>query len=321
MMDLESRARARPQPLRRAPLPVRRAEARRAARERIAVAATRPVTREQLALDPLTHESRAPAARAIGFFAAALALHALVVGLGVWLGDGAHEFVRDEQQVKIEVREPPPPPPPPPEPEPEPEPVETPPQTPPPKPQPKVERAPAPPPPKAETPPPPPEAKPPPRVVGLSLDSTTEGGSGPSFAVGNTREGETGKRAADPNKVAPVGVGPIVEQPTESPNRAASRIPTVGLQYTPAKRKQVIKPPYPEALKAQGIEGDVTVMVTIDATGKVSNVKVVKEAAYAEFNESARKTALAEEFEPAQKNGAAVPATITFTYRFRLEES
>lgn len=284
MMELESRARVRPQPLRRAPLPVRRAEARRAARERIAVAATRPVTREQLALDPLTHESRAPAARAIGFFAAALALHALVVGLGVWFGDGAHEFVRDEQQVKIEVREPPPPP-------------------------------------KAETPPPPPEAKPPPRVVGLSLDSTTEGGSGPSFAVGNTREGETGKRAADPNKVAPVGVGPIVEQPTESPNRAASRIPTVGLQYTPAKRKQVIKPPYPEALKAQGIEGDVTVMVTIDATGKVSNVKVVKEAAYAEFNESARKTALAEEFEPAQKNGAAVPATITFTYRFRLEES
>lgn len=253
---------------------------------------------------------------------AALLLHGAVVGVGALLGRHAPERQREEQEVKIEVLEPPPPPPPPepvPEPEPEPEPVAAP-EPPPPKaerPPPKPERLPpAPPPPE----PPPPEAKPPPRVVGLSLDSTVEGGEGPSFAVGNTREGQTGQRAADPSKVAAVGAGPIVEQPTEAPNRAATRIPTVGLVFTPAKRKQPSSPPYPEILKSQGIESDVTVMVSINAEGRVTNVKILKESPYPEFNELARKTALSEAYEPARKNGEAISTTITFTYRWRLEE-
>jgi TonB family protein len=101
----------------------------------------------------------------------------------------------------------------------------------------------------------------------------------------------------------------------------ASRIPTVGLVFTPAKRKREVKPRYPETLKSQSIEGDVVVMVSLDATGKVAAVKIVKAAAQPELNESAKQAALQEEFEPARKNGEAVPTSITFTYRFRLEES
>ena len=251
---------------------------------------------------------------AAGWVVAALALHVVAAMTGIWAGGEKQSFKRDEQEVKIEVREPPPPPPPivEPEPEPEPAPEEL---TPP-----KIEKAPLP---KAEPKPaePPPTDKPPPRVVGLSLDSTVEGGQGPGFAVGNTREGQTAKQAADPTKVAPVGVGPIVEQPTQSPNRAASRIPTVGLVFTPAKKKKERKPPYPETLKSQGIEGDVVLMVTLDAEGKITAVKILKGALQPEFNESARKTALEDEYEPALKNGVPVPQTLTFTTRFRLEES
>lgn len=305
-------------------LPARKAQARQAARARIARATTAPLTKQQKALDPLNHKSRtgAQAANVMAWLLAALLLHASVVGVGVLLGRTSHKAERQMQDIAIEVREPPPPPPPPPEPEPEPEaevaaePEPTPPkQERPPKP----ERLPPAPPPKAE-PPPPPESKPPPRVVGLSLDSTTEGGEGPAFAVGNTREGRTADKAADPNKVAAVGTGPIVENPSEAPNRAATRIPTVGLVFTPAKRKQPSNPPYPETLKSQGIEGDVTVMVSINAEGKVTSVKIVKPAPYPEFNDLAKQTALTEAYEPAAKNGVAVNTTITFTYRWRLEE-
>lgn len=298
----------------RAPFAVRKAEARRASSVRVSAQIIKPLTAAQKAADPLGHETTSGkrSVLAAGWVVAALGLHVVAVASGFLLGGEHKDFKRDEQEVKIEVREPPPPPPPEPivEPEPEPEPkVE--------KPQPKAEK-PAPPP----TPePPPPTDTPPPRVVGLSLDSTTEGGGGPAFAVGNTRQGQTAKQAADPTKVAPVGAGPIVQQPTETPNRAASRIPTVGLVFTPAKKKLEKKPPYPETLKSQGVEADVVVMLSLTAEGKVANVKIVKPAAQPEFNESARKTALEEEFDPAQKNGTPVPTTITFTYRFRLEDS
>lgn len=298
----------------RAPFAVRKAEARRESSVRVSAQIKKPLTAAQKAADPLGHETTSGkrSALAAGWVVAALGLHVVAVLSGFLLGGEHQDFNRDEQEVKIEVREPPPPPPPEPivEPEPEPEPeVE--------KPQPKAEK-PAPPP-QAE--PPPPTDTPPPRVVGLSLDSTTEGGGGPAFAVGNTREGQTGKQAADPTKVAPVGAGPIVEQPTETPNRAASRIPTVGLVFTPAKRKVLKKPVYPETLKSQGIEADVTVMLTLTAEGKVANVKIVKGAAHPEFDESSRKSGWEEEYEPAQKNGTPVPTTITFVYRFRLEDS
>ncbi len=304
-------------------LSARKAQARRAARARIAHATTAPLTPQQKALDPLNHKSRtgAQAANVMAWLLAALLLHAAVVGMGVLLGRTSHKAERQEQDIAIEVREPPPPPPPP-EPEPapeaevaaEPEPTPPKPERPPPKP----ERLPPAPPPKAE--PPPPESKPPPRVVGLSLDSTVEGGEGPAFAVGNTREGRTADKAADPNKVAAVGTGPIVENPSEAPNRAATRIPTVGLVFTPAKRKKPGDAPYPETLQSQGIEAEVTVMVSINTEGKVTAVKVVKAAPYPEFNEVAKQTALSEAYEPAKKNGVAVNTTITFTYRWRLEE-
>ena len=296
----------------------RREERRRMARARVAIAIVKPLSAAQKNLDPLSHPASSGhrSVLAAGWVVAALAVHVVAVMTGIWAGGEKQSFKRDEQEVKIEVREAPPPPPPivetEPETEPEPAPEEP---TPP-----KVEKAPLP---KAEPKQaePPPTDKPPPRVVGLSLDSTVEGGQGPGFAVGNTREGQTAKQAADPTKVAPVGVGPIVEQPTESPNRAASRIPTVGLVFTPAKKKKERKPPYPETLKSQGIEGDVVLTVTLDAQGKITAVKILKAALQPEFNESARKTALEDEYEPALKNGVPVPQTLTFTTRFRLEES
>ncbi len=171
----------------------------------------------------------------------------------------------------------------------------------------------------AEPPPPPtPVPKgPPPRVVGLSLESTTEGGEGPSFAVGNTRVGQTAATAVAPSEIGP---DPGLQTAPAETNKAAARIPVAGVKYSLPKRKQPSKPPYPETLKSQGIEADVTVMVNLDVAGKVVAVKIIKEAPYPEFNEAARKAAGAEEFDPATRDGVPIAYTLSFTYRFRLED-
>jgi TonB family protein len=219
-------------------------------------------------------------------------LHVAFVVTAFGISRLSHQKTNTRQQVAIEVRErevkPKQPPPKEPEPEVKPEravPVR---QT----PQPKVEAQPKEPP-KAQ----------PARVVGLSFESTVgEGageGEGPAFGVGNTRMGETAK-----------------VKPTS--NAVATRIPAAGVVFTQAKRKKEVKPEFPPTLKTQGIEGDVPVIVWIDATGKVTAVKILKESPYPEFNEAAKKAAMADEFEPATRNGVPTPTTLKYNVSFRL---
>jgi protein TonB len=312
----------------RRPLVERKREARRRARARIAAGTTAPLTAAQRRFDPLTRSRRSPAARwgkAVALVLASVGLHAAIVAVGLLVGGldrPARPIVR--QTVKVEVREAPPPPPPP-EPEPPIEEAKAPEPPKPvaperPKPQPKVAKAEPPP-----TPTPPPEEPPkapPPRIVGLSLESTVEGAGGPAFAVGNTLDGTTDTRAVDPSKVVPGGTGPKDAPPTPvaGPNQVATRLPVGGVKITQAARKRAVEPVYPETLKAQEIEADVPVIVKLDATGRVIDVKVVRPSAYPEFDEAAREAAFKEVFEPATKDGVPIPFTITYTYRFRIQD-
>jgi TonB family protein len=183
----------------------------------------------------------------------------------------------------------------------------------------------APPAPKIDEPPPKePDKKPPPRIVGLSFESTVgEGdGEGPAFALGNTRMGETDKTAARKEDVPSEHPASVhgTEKPTVA-NQAATRIPVKGVTYGEAKyRGKQIKPEFPPTLKAQGIESDVEVLVFIDATGKVTNVKILHESPYPEFNEAAKKAALAQEWEPATRNDEAMSSTKKYSYRFRITD-
>jgi TonB family protein len=178
--------------------------------------------------------------------------------------------------------------------------------------------------PKIEEPPKEPEKKAPPRIVGLSFESTVgEGnGDGPAFAVGNTRLGETDKIAVKKEDVPKERPAPVhgTEKPT-TVNQVATRIPSKGVTFTEAKyRGKPVKPDFPPTLKAQGIESDVEVLVFIDATGKVTNVKILHESPYPEFNEAAKKAALATEWEPATRNSEPMPSTKKYSYRFRLTD-
>jgi TonB family protein len=161
------------------------------------------------------------------------------------------------------------------------------------------------------------------RVVGLSFESTVgdgEGGEGPAFGVGNTRMGETAKTAAAPKEVPKEIINKGATTTKPAPNAVATRIPVAGVEFKQAKVKKEVKPDYPPTLKAQGIEGDVPVIVWLDATGKVTMVKIAQESPYPEFNEAAKLAAMARVYEPATRNGVPTPTTLKYNVSFRLED-
>ena len=85
----------------------------------------------------------------------------------------------------------------------------------------------------------------------------------------------------------------------------------------PPKLVESVDPTYPEAKRTSGEAATVALTLSIDRTGQVTDVAVA-ESAGAEFDESAVNAARNLRFEPAQKNGEAVPAKIRYVFEFKL---
>jgi protein TonB len=152
------------------------------------------------------------------------------------------------------------------------------------------------------------------RVVGISMESTVEGGQGPAMAVGTSRMGETGDHGVDPKQASRA---PVQEMPV---NRVSTRFADVEAPLVPPRRLAPVAPGYPALLREQGIEADVVVVVSIGADGQVLKVEVANPAAQPAFNEAAISSAKRERFAPATRGGAAVPFTQRYTIRFRLND-
>jgi periplasmic protein TonB len=304
---------------RRLPLSLRRQGARRAAQQRAAAHTRKPLSAEQKAREPLRRPSRVKRwAKAVGAIVGSAAAHAAIVAFAVLIGAlklGASDSGRQQVSIQVRERERPKPLPPPPPPPPAPELRDTAPR----------QKAAAPKPePEPEIPKETPKAAPV-RVVGISLEATVEGGEGVAFAVGDTRIGQTATEAAAPRKAAPKTSAPVAKVTTAratetGPNRVASRIPSAKAEYTLPKRRRPHNPPYPAELRAQGLEADVVVMVSLDETGKVTSVQIITPSPYPAFNEAALAAAKAEEFDPALRDGVPVPYTLSYKYRFRIED-
>jgi len=87
---------------------------------------------------------------------------------------------------------------------------------------------------------------------------------------------------------------------------------------TRAKMKRRVVPEYPESVKDLGIEGRVSLSVTISAAGRVIKVKLLK-GLHPELDKVAIAAAWKLEFAPATVNGKAVRTTITVPFTFVLD--
>lgn len=261
----------------------------------------------QAVLDPLPQRDRSTRFLVV-FLLVSLALHGVAFAyLSTMEGRKLPANQKPVEMVMVEVQKPPPPPPPEEKPE-EPKP----PPPPPPKvkvrpPPIKVAEAPKPPPPTEAPPPPndtppPPTARPPPLVVGMTMSSTTSAGS---FAapVGNTAYGKATGQAKDPKDVKGYS--------------APKYVPVYQVDTEPSVASEV-KIPYPDEARRAGIEGTVTLSITIDAEGKVTNVKVISGPGYG-LNEAARDAIRRFRFKPAIKGGEPVSTEMKYSYTFLLD--
>lgn len=80
------------------------------------------------------------------------------------------------------------------------------------------------------------------------------------------------------------------------------------------------KPDYPAAMRREGLEGSVTVRVTIDEKGRVIAVDQVRATDPAFFDAARRQALRYWRFIPAKEDGRAIQSQQTLTLQFRLEE-
>ncbi len=84
-----------------------------------------------------------------------------------------------------------------------------------------------------------------------------------------------------------------------------------------AKPVQTVRATYPPMALRMGVESDVTLRVTIDSKGTVTDAEIIKSGG-AGFDDEALKAVKQARFQPAQNDGQNVPAEFTYVYRFRL---
>jgi len=166
---------------------------------------------------------------------------------------------------------------------------------------------------KLETLPPPPtkeaqENTPAPVIVtGITLESTSEGGS---FAVG---AGNTLRGAPEPKARAPEEVKPYKAE-KYAPAAQVTELPR------PLNRESVnLRKYYPQPALRAGFEGDVVLRLLIDADGRVVKIDIVSDPGEGLGPAAAEAVQREYRFAPATVNGVPVATTVPFTVHFTLD--
>jgi len=143
-----------------------------------------------------------------------------------------------------------------------------------------------------------------PRRFAVSLEATVPGGG---IAVPTAPPG-----SAPALRATPGGTGTSADAPAfyVEPDSAPSLIAQPSLAEMRAL--------YPDAARRAGIEGNVRLELEVSATGEVTGSRLVGSAGNG-FDEVAQRLVLRFRFRPATRGGKAVPATVAWTYKFRLE--
>nr|WP_255653383.1 TonB-dependent siderophore myxochelin receptor MxcH [Myxococcus sp. XM-1-1-1] len=85
----------------------------------------------------------------------------------------------------------------------------------------------------------------------------------------------------------------------------------------PPKLVTFIEAPYPAEAEQAGLEATVRLKLTLDDQGGVIEAQVLEPQGHG-FDEAAKDAALRFRFEPARRDGVAVPSRIAYSYEFRL---
>lgn len=93
------------------------------------------------------------------------------------------------------------------------------------------------------------------------------------------------------------------------------------LPVEPSTMPRVLKgaePPYPAVARRMGQEGSVLLRVRVDALGRAEAVEVARTSGYSVLDAAAMNAVRGWRFVPAQAEGRAIAAWVTFTVTFKL---
>lgn len=117
--------------------------------------------------------------------------------------------------------------------------------------------------------------------------------------------------ASTPGETGPDASPPAPEVP--DPESAARIDPVPDPQASP-------QPSYPTAALRRGMEGVVTLLVTVDSEGHVTRVRVLESSGHGLLDRAAQDGVRKWRFAPATENGRAVPGAARVPIRFRLQQ-
>ncbi|HEX4382902.1 MAG TPA: TonB family protein [Myxococcales bacterium] len=145
-------------------------------------------------------------------------------------------------------------------------------------------------------------------ITGITLESTSQGGS-MAVGTGNTLQGTPGNKAAEPAQVKPYKA----EQ--YAPAAQVTELPRVLNGDSVNLRKY-----YPAEAQREGFEGDVVLRLLIDSDGSIAKADIISDPGH-QLGASALRAIRAEyRFAPAKVNGVAVATTVPFTIHFTIPD-
>lgn len=111
---------------------------------------------------------------------------------------------------------------------------------------------------------------------------------------------------------------PAVPAPEEGPDRTPAAPRATDIPDAPPHLAHRIPPIYPEGARARGIEGVVTLRVSVDEDGSVVRVEVAQSSGVASLDRAAIRAVRQWEFDPAFRDGEAVSGVILERVAFKL---
>jgi protein TonB len=147
----------------------------------------------------------------------------------------------------------------------------------------------------------------------------------PAVSAAATPPRTTEAAVARPDTVAASSARLSTPEPA---SRASSAGAAPGTTPAPAsfsatdfKRTRYVAPVYPAQALSRGQSGEVRVRLTVDGSGRVSDVQVLSAAPAGVFDQAATNAVRKWRFEPIVRNGRSVEASVTTTISFRPDDA